>query len=63
MMGSERKVLMTKQKFIQDGIATANELNNVDMPMGIDINAEGPEEIAISILAKIISVKNKTISK
>jgi len=30
------------------------------MPMGLDISAEGPEEIAVSILAKLIAVKNKT---
>ncbi len=63
MMGSLRKVLMTKQKFIEEGFANEAELNNVDMPMGIDINAEGPEEIAISILAKMISIKNKTSIK
>jgi xanthine dehydrogenase accessory factor len=63
MMGSLRKVLMTKQKFIEAGLATEAQLNQVDMPMGIDIDAEGPEEIAISILAKIISVKNKTNTK
>ena len=30
-----------------------------DMPMGIQIGAETPEEIAVSILAKLISVKNR----
>jgi xanthine/CO dehydrogenase XdhC/CoxF family maturation factor len=29
------------------------------MPLGIDIGAEGPEEIAISVIAKLIAVKNK----
>jgi len=27
--------------------------------MGINIHAEGPEEIAISILAKLIAIKNE----
>jgi xanthine/CO dehydrogenase XdhC/CoxF family maturation factor len=45
--------------FEEGMIATKNELDEVDMPMGITIGAEGPEEIAISILAKLIAVKNK----
>jgi len=59
MIGSQRKVEMTKKAFIQDNICTKEELERVDMPMGINIGAEGPEEIAISILSKIIAVKNK----
>ncbi len=31
------------------------------MPMGIDIKAESPEEIAISIAAKIIEIKNSVV--
>ncbi|HRH66748.1 MAG TPA: XdhC family protein, partial [Bacteroidia bacterium] len=34
------------------------ELDKVDMPMGIPIGAETPEEIALSILARMIAVKN-----
>jgi len=60
MMGSRRKVELTKKMFTDDGVATEQELATVDMPMGIEINADGPDEIAISILAKLISVKNKT---
>lgn len=60
MIGSQRKVEMTKKRFIEGGIASAKELKKVDMPMGIDISAEGPDEIAISILAKLIEVKNIT---
>ena len=59
MMGSMRKVEVTKKMFIEAGIGTLEELLNVDMPMGIDIGADGPEEISISILAKLLSVKNK----
>ena len=59
MIGSKRKVSLTKKMFIDGDICTKEEIKKVDMPMGIDINAEGPEEIAISIASKIIAIKNK----
>ena len=59
MIGSKRKVSLTKKMFIDGDICTKEEIRKVDMPMGIDINAEGPEEIAISIASKIIAIKNK----
>jgi xanthine/CO dehydrogenase XdhC/CoxF family maturation factor len=33
-------------------------INKVDMPIGIPFAAETPSEIAISIIAKMIDVKN-----
>ncbi len=59
MIGSRRKVAMTKKMFSEGLNISMDDLEKVDMPMGIDIGAEGPEEIALSILSKIISVKNK----
>jgi len=59
MIGSKTKVALTKQMFISEKIANKSELDNVDMPIGIDINAKTADEIAISIVAKLISVKNK----
>lgn len=59
MIGSRRKVEITKKMFLQGGIGSMEELERVDMPMGLDIGAEGPDEIAVSILSKIISVKNR----
>ena len=58
MIGSERKVKLTKKMFSEGKLATKTALEKVDMPMGINISTEGPEEIAISILAKLIDVKN-----
>ncbi|MCP4458137.1 MAG: XdhC/CoxF family protein [Cytophagales bacterium] len=58
MIGSQRKVEITKKKFIEAKIATKETLEEVDMPMGLAIDAESPEEIAVSILAKLIAVKN-----
>lgn len=59
MIGSQRKVTLTKKMFLESGIASADALEKVDMPMGYNIGAQGPEEIAISILAKLIEVKNR----
>ena len=58
MIGSKRKIELTKKMFIEGKIATKKELEKVDMPIGINIKADGPEEIAISILAKLITIKN-----
>jgi len=59
MIGSRRKVEITKKRFKEALISTEEELEKVDMPMGVDIDAESPEEIAISILGKIIKTKNQ----
>ena len=58
MIGSQRKVELTKKMFIEGAIGTPEELTRIDMPMGLSIDAEGPNEIAISILAKLIALKN-----
>jgi len=58
MIGSERKARITKRMFSKDGVATMEQLDRVRMPIGKSIAAETPEEIAISILAELIEVKN-----
>lgn len=58
MIGSERKILLTRKMFLDGQLATEDELDRVDMPMGINIHAEGPKEIAVSIIAKLIEIKN-----
>lgn len=47
--------------FEEGKIASASELDAVDMPMGIQIGAETPEEIAVSILAKLILVRSRVV--
>lgn len=63
LIGSSRKVDTLKKLFLQDRILTEEELNRVDMPIGIKFNAITPAEIAISIIAKLIDVKNTNASK
>jgi xanthine dehydrogenase accessory factor len=63
MIGSERKVEMTRKLFSEGLSATPEELARVDMPMGEEIGAETPEEIAISILARLIRVRRKVVAE
>ncbi len=59
MLGSRRKVSHIKQELIDSGISPA-VLKRLHAPIGYDIGAETPEQIAISILAEIMAVMNKT---
>ena len=59
MIGSKKKVATMKKNLISEGIATKEELSRVDMPIGLDINADTADEIAISIVANLIREKNK----
>ena len=59
MIGSKKKVATMKENLLSGGIATKEQLSRVDMPIGLDIHADTADEIAISIVAKLIQVKNK----
>lgn len=58
MIGSKRKVAEARKKYLAEGTLTKEELDKVDMPIGIPFAAETPEEIAISIVAKLIDTRN-----
>lgn len=58
MIGSSRKVETLKKRFLEEKILTPEELGKIDMPIGIKFKADTPQEIAISILAKLIDVRN-----
>jgi len=60
MIGSRKKNATIFQQLTEKGIFQ-EELNKVHAPIGIDIKAQTPEEIAISIIAEIIQVRRKTI--
>ncbi len=56
MIGSEKKVMEVKERLVRKGVSQ-RQLDRVNAPLGIEIGAETPEEIAISILAEIIKIK------
>lgn len=57
MIGSRRKVELTFQHFRQQG-AEEDVLNRVRAPIGLRIGAETPMEIAVSVLAEMIQIRN-----
>ena len=63
MIGSSRKVEQLKKRFLKENILTAEELDMIDMPIGIKFMVETPAEIAVSILAKLIDVRNGILSQ
>ena len=57
LMGSSAKIAQIKEHLKKKGIAAAS-LKKVHAPVGLPIHSHTPEEIAISIAAEIIQVKN-----
>lgn len=57
MIGSKAKMVKMKSELEGDGF-TQQEISKIKTPIGLDIGAEGPEEIAVAILAEIIAIKN-----
>lgn len=56
MIGSKRKVLSVYKALEQDGYRP-EEFQRVYAPMGLEIGALSPEEIAISVVAELIAVR------
>ena len=53
MIGSRRKIGIIYDRLLDEG-ATREQLDRVHAPIGLDIGAETPEEIAVSIVAELI---------
>jgi xanthine dehydrogenase accessory factor len=58
LLGSNVKVATLLKRLREAGISD-EELKPLHAPVGLDIGAQTPEEIAISILAEIIKEKRK----
>ena len=58
VMGSKRRWATTRDLLLQDGVSET-ELVRFHSPLGLELNAESPEEIAVSILSEIIMLRRK----
>ena len=61
MIGSRRKVLSVYKALEKEGY-TMEEFERVYAPMGVDIGALSPEEIAVSIVAELVAVRRNVES-
>ena len=60
-LGSKRNQATRKERMMEHFDMTAQQLERLHGPVGLSINAKTPAEIAVSILAQIIAVKNTLV--
>jgi xanthine dehydrogenase accessory factor len=63
MIGSARKIKLMRDKFLEERWATSRQFDSVYAPIGIDIQSETVEEIAISIAAQLVLARSQTQDK
>jgi len=56
VIGSRRRWEMAKKGMLAKGVSS-EKLSHIHSPMGLELNAETPEEIAVSIMAEIIMLR------
>jgi xanthine dehydrogenase accessory factor len=62
VISSRRRWKLTEDQLLEAGIEK-NDLNRIHAPIGLDIKAETPEEIALSILAEVLQVVRNASGK
>jgi xanthine dehydrogenase accessory factor len=63
MIGSRRKAGLMRGKFLRRGWAAAAEFDKIHSPIGTGINSQTVQEIAVSIAAELVSVRNQDRQK
>ena len=56
LLGSRPKAVHVMSELEERGMATA-ALAEIHVPLGVEIGAQSPEEIAVSIMAELIAVR------
>jgi xanthine dehydrogenase accessory factor len=63
MIGSARKIALMRENFLDQGWATSSQFDRVHAPIGIDIQSKTVQEIAVSIAAELVLIRNKLKEK
>lgn len=58
LIGSRKRWAHCQEKLREAGVDEA-QIGRINSPIGLDIHAETPDEIAVSIMAEIIALRNK----
>ena len=59
MIGSKKKIIQVREQFLKNGWATPQQWEALHAPIGLDINSQTVEEIAVSIAAELVLVRHK----
>lgn len=59
MIGSRHKVEIMRKQFLNEGWATAEQWSAVHTPIGLEIGSKTVQEIAISIAAQLVEIRNQ----
>lgn len=62
VIGSKRRWAVTVKALKEKGVAE-EKIAKVHSPMGLELQAETPEEIAVSIMAEVLMIKDKGTGK
>ena len=62
VIGSKRRWATTVRELRRQGV-TEGRIAQVHSPMGLELNAETPEEIALSIMAEVLQLRDKGSGK
>jgi xanthine dehydrogenase accessory factor len=61
MIGSAKKVAEMRKKFIEEGWSSPKQWKEIHAPIGLPINSQSVQEIAVSIAAQLVQVRNGSI--
>jgi xanthine dehydrogenase accessory factor len=57
LIGSRAKVARVYENLLEEGSVSAEQLERIHGPIGVDLGAVTPQEIAVSIVAELIAVR------
>lgn len=59
MIGSRKKIAQVRESFLKNGWATIDQWEKIYTPIGLEIGSKTVQEIAVSIAAQLIQVRNQ----
>jgi xanthine dehydrogenase accessory factor len=63
MIGSDRKIALMRKNFLTQGWASSSQFDRVHAPIGLDIQSKTIQEIAVSIAAELVLIRNQAQGK
>jgi len=59
MIGSRKKIIQVRESFLGNAWATPEQWNKIYTPIGLEIGSKTVQEIALSIAAQLVNVRNQ----